>query len=172
MSTRVWATLIAVLAIIIIVLAWFLFATPASAPTIQVTQQSSSTPTASRQGPPVSSNTPTPASTPPLDTQVVVTTPAQNATVSHSFEIAGVAPNQWFYEAVFPIQVRDSDDNLVGTSQGKAQGDWTQPGLVTFTSQMTIDASYEGPANLILLKDNPSGLPQDIDSVTIPITIK
>jgi hypothetical protein len=170
MSTRVWATLIGVLAIVIIVLAWFLLATPASAPTIQVTQQSSSTPTASRQGPPVSSNTPT--STPPLDTQVVVTTPAQNATVSHSFEIAGVAPNQWFYEAVFPIQVRDSDDNLIGTSQGKAQGDWTQPGLVTFTSQMTIDASYEGSANLILLKDNPSGLPQDIDSVTIPIVIQ
>jgi cytoskeletal protein RodZ len=167
MNSKAWLALILVLAIIIAVLAWMLFTTPAQttpAPTsAQATTSVQSVTTAS---------VPTASSSQPLDTQVTVTTPAANATVSHSFEIAGTAPGAWFYEAVFPIQVRDANDDLVGSSQGQAQGDWTQPGLVTFTSQMTIDASYEGPANLILLKDNPSGLPQNIDSVTIPITIQ
>jgi|GEM_PF-946017 hypothetical protein len=165
MSTRAWGILTVLLAIVVIVLAWFLITTPASAPTIPVSQ-STSTPTAPREGPPVSS------STAPLDTQVSVTMPLPNAIVGHTFDITGTAPNQWYFEAVFPIQVRDANDDLVGNSQGHAQSDWTKPGLVAFTSQITIDASYQGPANLIILKDNPSGLPQNIDSVTIPIVVQ
>ena len=167
MSSRSWKFLIALLAIIIIVLAWFLFTTPAVAPTVPASQAT----TTAQSTQPTSANSSS-VSNAPLDTQVVVTTPLPNATVPHEFTVAGTAPNQWFDEAVFPMQVRDANDDLIGTSQGQAQGDWTQPGLVTFTSHMTVDASYEGPANLILLKDNPSGLPQNIDSVTIPITVQ
>lgn len=153
MNSKAWVALILILAIIIVVLAWILFTTPV--PTTPATGSTSSPQTAA-----------------PLHAQVTVTTPTANATLSHSFEVAGTAPNQWFNEAVFPIQVRDPNDNLIGASQGQAQGDWTQPGLVTFTSHMTVDSTYEGPANLILLKDNPSGLPQNDDSVTVPIVIQ
>lgn len=171
MSTRSWSLLVAFLAIVIIVLIWFLFTTPAAAPTISSVSQATTTMLTTQPA----LATPSPgsaSSTAPLDTQVVVASPAQDATVPHTFTITGSAPNQWFYEAVFPIQVRDPNDNLIGTSQGQAQGDWTQPGIIGFTSQMKIDASYEGPANLIVLKDNPSGLPQNIDSVTIPIVVQ
>lgn len=167
MSSRSWGALMVLLAIVIIVLAWFLLTTPAHAP-VESPQATSTNETILPA--PASTGSTTQAA--PLDSQVTATTPAQNATVSHSFEIAGTAPNQWFFEAVFPIQVRDPNDDLIGTSRGKAQGDWTQPGLVTFTSQITVDASYEGPATLILLKDNPSGDPENSDEVTIPVTIQ
>ncbi|MBV9159311.1 MAG: hypothetical protein JO019_01805, partial [Candidatus Kaiserbacteria bacterium] len=44
-------------------------------------------------------------------------------------------------------------------------------GQVTFTAQVSI-SGYKGPATLVLSKDNPSGLPQNDDSVSIPITIQ
>jgi len=164
MNTRFAKIIIALLAIVIIVMAWFLFATPASAPTV--------TTTATTTSQTASSSSTSPTQPAPLDQSVVVTSPLQNATVSHTFTVAGQAPNVWFNEAVFPIQVRDANDDVIGAAQGQAQGDWTVQGPVTFTSEVTVDASYEGPATLILLKDNPSGLPQNDDSVTIPITIQ
>ncbi|HTR19195.1 MAG TPA: Gmad2 immunoglobulin-like domain-containing protein [Candidatus Paceibacterota bacterium] len=165
MSPRTAKILIVILAIVIIVLAWFLFTTPASAPTIPPAQNATSTSQTGQSAVPASS-------TAPLDQSVVVTSPLPNATVGHAFTVAGEAPNQWFFEAVFPIKVQDADDNVIGAAQGRAQGDWTVAGPVTFTAQVTVDPSYHGPATLILLKDNPSGLPQNDDSVTIPIVIQ
>jgi hypothetical protein len=167
MSNRAWAAVVAVLAIVIIVLAWFLFASPAAAP---VVSPQATTTTETTQPKPAPTSNANPSG--PLDTQVSVTAPLPNAIVSHTFDITGTAPNLWYDEAVFPIQVRDANDDLVGTAQGEAQSDWTVSGPVAFKSQITVDASYEGPANLILLRDNPSGLPQNIDSVTIPIVVQ
>lgn len=167
MSSRGWISIVILLAVIIFVLAWLLFTTPAEAPVRSPI--ATSTNEAVLPAPTASASSSQGA---PLDTQVVVATPAGNATVSHTLDVSGSAPNQWFYEAVFPIQVRDSDDDLIGSAQGQAQSDWTQPGQIKFTAQIAVDSSYEGPATLILLKDNPSGLPQNADEVTVPIVIK
>ena len=165
MKTRGWVTFVAILAVLIIALAWLFFTTPVEAPTASSSQAttSASVPTATEN---------TASSTEPLDASVVVQMPLPNAIVSHSFDVSGSAPSGWFFEATFPIQVRDANDDLIGTSIGQAQEDWTKPGPITFTSQIQVDASYEGPADLILLKDNPSGDPENADEVTIPIVIK
>lgn len=91
--------------------------------------------------------------------------------MERTFTVTGVAPNAWYFEAVFPIQIRDADDNLVATGQGHAQSDWTIPGPVPFTATITITNVYSGPADLILLRDNPSELPENSDEVTIPIIV-
>jgi hypothetical protein len=166
MSSKVAVTLIVVLAVVIVVLAWFLWTTPASAPTISTLSPTSTAPAANAPMIPAST------SSAPLDKSVVVTSPTPNETVAQSFTVAGTAPGAWFSEATFPIQVRDNDDNLVGNVGASAQGDWETAGPVTFTAAMNIDPSFHGPANLILLKDNPSGLPQNDDSVTIPIVVQ
>ena len=116
--------------------------------------------------------TPIASSIEPLSTNVTVSAPAPNTIVGKTFTVSGIAPNGWYFEAVFPIQVRDPNDNLIATGQGHARGDWTAAGPVPFTSSITLDANYSGPADLILLRDNPSGLPQNSDEVTVPIVIK
>ena len=52
-----------------------------------------------------------------------------------------------------------------------AQGEWMTEAQVTFTASMQIDATFHGKAKLVLLKDNPSGLPEHDDSVEIPIVV-
>ncbi|MDR3571620.1 MAG: Gmad2 immunoglobulin-like domain-containing protein [Candidatus Pacebacteria bacterium] len=158
-----WTILLAILVCILAALAWIWFTTPAMPQTTPSTHTTSST---------VSSTPATTTSNVPLDQQVSVSSPKQNASVSRTFTVTGTAPGGWFFEAVFPIQVRDSNDDLIGSTQGRAQGDWTQPGPIAFTATVSVDASYHGPAILILLKDNPSGNPENADEVTIPITIK
>lgn len=108
----------------------------------------------------------------PLSAKVTVATPAKNAKVTHALTISGKAPGPWFFEASFPVQVRDAQDAIIGRTVAQAHGEWMTEALVDFTATVPIDASYHGPATLVLLRDNPSGLPENDDSVSIPIIVE
>jgi len=107
-----------------------------------------------------------------LSARVSVTSPLPNSNVEKTFTVTGKAPGPWYFEASFPVQVRDKDSNLLGSTHAQAHGDWMTTGLVPFSAAIALDTTYKGPATLVLLKDNPSGLPQNDDSVSIPIVIK
>ncbi len=161
MNVSAWWGIIGVLFIVIVVLAWVLFAspTPVSAPTvIPPTEEAKSTPT------------PT-ASSEPLHARVSVTSPKSGALVGKTFTVSGFAPGPWFFEASFPIQVRDNENSKIGQGIAQAQGDWMTTGLVPFSVTITVN-NYSGPAMLVLLRDNPSGLPENDDSFEIPIVIQ
>ncbi len=108
----------------------------------------------------------------PLSARVVVDTPQKNSAVSQSFTISGSAPGPWYFEASFPIQIRDAENTLIGRGIAQAQGEWMTENLVPFTATVSIEGGYHGPADMVLLRDNPSGLPENDDSVTIPIRIE
>ena len=156
--------IIIVLFLIICAMTAYLVFTPGRSNTSSTVPASTTTPS--------TVTTPIASSTELLSASVTVSTPVANATVGRAFAIAGVAPNGWYFEAVFPIQVRDPDDNLIATGQGHAESDWTIAGPVPFTASIALDGDYSGPADLILLRDNPSGLPENDDEVTVPIVIK
>jgi hypothetical protein len=156
--------IIFVLLLIICAMAAYLFLKPGSSKVVPIVKASATT--AATKKAPVAS------STEPLSASVTVSKPLPNTTIGKTFTVAGSAPNGWYFEAVFPIQVRDPNDDLIATGQGRAQSDWTVAGPVAFTTSITLDTNYSGPADLILLRDNPSGLPENSDEVTIPISIK
>lgn len=167
MTTRGWTILIIVLAIIIAVLAWFFFTLPAPSNTPIAT---STTPTSTTTS--VATSTETPAtSTPPLNERVVVTYPQKGATVQPSFEVIGKVPGNWSSEAQFPVMVRDPDGNKIAQTTGHLQGNWMTTDLVDFTADIVV-SGYHGPATLVLLKDNPSGLPENEDSFEVPIVVQ
>lgn len=102
---------------------------------------------------------------------VKIFSPVPGAAVSKTFSITGKARGTWFFESTFPIQVHDKANNQVGQGTAQAQGNWMTSNLVPFSASATVE-NYSGPATLVLLKDNPSGLPENDDSVSIPITVK
>jgi hypothetical protein len=114
----------------------------------------------------------TPTSTPPLSYTVMLDTPVFGAVVGKTFTVSGKAPGAWYFEASFPIQVRDDNGIVIARTYGQAQSNWMVDGLVAFSATTTIETSYSGPATLILLRDNPSGLPENDDSVSIPIVVQ
>ena len=86
--------------------------------------------------------------------------------------MTGKAPGNWFFEAQAPAMVQAPDGSKIAQGQMQAQGDWMTTNLVDFKADISIDQAYSGPATLVLLKDNESGLPQNDDSLEIPIVVQ
>jgi len=104
---------------------------------------------------------------------IIVSSPVSNQVLSSPFVISGKARGQWFFEASFPIELRDMQGNIIETIIAQAQGEWMTTEFVPFTASL-IFTKPKTPMQAVLVfkRDNPSGLPENDDSVEIPITIQ
>jgi hypothetical protein len=103
---------------------------------------------------------------------ISVTSPTPKALLDKEFTISGSARGTWYFEATFPVIVKDLNGNVIAQVPAKANGDWMTTNFVPFTVTIKIPATYSGPATIVLKKDNPSGLVQNDSSVSFPVTIK
>lgn len=104
---------------------------------------------------------------------IVVDTPLKDMTVSSPFVVSGKARGYWFFEASFPIELRDTHGNVLETIIAQAQGEWMTTEFVPFTANLIFTKpSSPMSAVLVFKKDNPSGLPENDDSIEIPIIIQ
>ncbi len=97
--------------------------------------------------------------------------PSQEINIS-PVQIKGRARGTWFFEGSFPIEIRDNGGNLLASGVAQAEGDWMTEEFVPFSASVPIGSGFNGEANLILRKDNPSGLPELDDELHFPIRIK
>jgi|SRR3989344_7786207 len=158
---KVLGLIIVPLLIIVGVFAWLLFAPTANAPAVERSTTTAET------APSIEADPFT-----PLHERVLVAFPKSGSVVGKTFNVLGEASGNWYFEASFPIQVRDANDNVIGRSHANALSNWMTTKQVGFTATVNIDGNYSGPATLILLRDNPSGLPENDDALEISIFIK
>ncbi len=104
-------------------------------------------------------------------TQMIeVTAPTASAQVSSPLTVTGRARGPWYFEASFPIELRDSNGNILATTPGQAQGEWMTENWVQFTATLAFPAQPIGSTGSLILKnDNPSGEPQNEMNVVIPV---
>lgn len=98
-----------------------------------------------------------------------VTNPRPNQVIKSPLVIEGEARGYWFFEASFPIKIFDGNNNLLGQTIAQAQGEWMTENFVPFRAELNFSKSTTKKGNLILEKDNPSGLPQNDDELRIPV---
>ena len=103
---------------------------------------------------------------------VVLTNPTPDSVTGKEFTVTGMARGMWFFEASFPITVLDKNGNTLVTVVAQAQDEWMTEKFVPFKATVLIPSTYSGEATLVLMKDNPSGLPENDASVSIPFTIE
>lgn len=154
MRNSTWWAIIIILLAVIAAMAWILLSMPAPAGNGNATTISTST-----------------DQTGALHDRVVIDAPKSGATVPKSFSVTGKAPGNWYFEASFPIEVLDPSGNTVATGHGEALSDWMTTADVAFKAEIQVQ-SYTGPATLVLMRDNPSGLPENDDSISLPIVIQ
>jgi hypothetical protein len=120
----------------------------------------------------VSTTTPTTISEPVKNAQdtIEVLVPQIKQVVSSPFLVTGKAKGMWFFEASFPIKILDQDGTLLGTGIATAQGNWMTEDFVDFKSIIEFTSPKGKTGNIIFMKDNPSGLPENDESFIIPIT--
>jgi len=117
------------------------------------------------------STTPTPSSTPSPSqvSEIIVSSPQPNQTVSSPMNISGQARGSWFFEAVFPVKLLDKQGNVLASGQARAQGNWMTEDFVPFAVQLTYSLSATSSGVLIFSNDNPSGLSQNSKEWRVPV---
>ena len=127
--------------------------------------------------PPSTTGNPPPVATStvpnPKSDLIVVDAPTPNMVVNSPFVIHGKARGYWFFEASFPVELRDMQGNILQVMIAQAQGEWMTTEFVPFTANLIFTKpATPMPAVLVFKKDNPSVLPENDDSVEIPVIIQ
>lgn len=101
---------------------------------------------------------------------IVVQEPYANAVVASPLTITGEARGTWFFEASFPVELQDTDGNVIAQGHAEAQGDWMTEDFVPYIATLAfVVPTGVTDGVLYLRKDSPSGLPANEDALYIPV---
>lgn len=91
---------------------------------------------------------------------VRVTSPFPGALIQSPLVITGEARGTWYFEASFPVRLLDGNGKEIAAHYAEAQSDWMTVEFVPFRSVLTFVKPATKTGTLVLIKDNPSGLPE------------
>ena len=101
--------------------------------------------------------------------KINVFTPVKGETVTSPLVVLGEVPGNWSFEASFPVSIEDLNGLVENKVAAQLIGDWMTSDMVPFSATLDYGATIVGDGVLVLRRDNPSGLPENDDSVTIPL---
>lgn len=105
---------------------------------------------------------------PPVLSDIIFDSPAANAVVTSPLTVTGRARGTWYFEASFPVRLLDDQSNELAVTPAQAQGDWMTEDFVPFIAVLNFTTTAT-TGTLVLQKDNPSGLPENDKSISIPV---
>lgn len=100
---------------------------------------------------------------------VNVFSPLPGQIINGIVAITGQARGYWFFEASFPIKIIDDKNKELATCLATAQADWMTENFVPFTASLVMPATSASSGFIIFQKDNPSGLPANDASFSLPV---
>jgi hypothetical protein len=101
---------------------------------------------------------------------IIVTEPLANTIVKSPLTIRGEVQGNWSFEASFPVAITDNSGNVLVQTPAQLKGDWMTDQMVPFEVILQFQVPQGvSTGQLIFKKDNPSGLPANEDSLTIPV---
>lgn len=103
---------------------------------------------------------------------IVLQSPLPNTVVRSPLSISGMARGMWYFEGSFPVTLLDSNGNVLVNTYASAKADWMTEDFVPFQSTFTFGVVPTDTGTIILKKDNPSGLPENDASVSIPVRFR
>jgi hypothetical protein len=108
----------------------------------------------------------------PKEDLIVVENPKAGEEISSPLFISGKARGFWFFEASFPIELVDENNNLVSSTIATAKGEWMTKAFVPFEAKLNFSNPKTDKGFLIFRKDNPSGLKEHDDELRMPVVFK
>lgn len=119
---------------------------------------------------------------------IVLETPTAYATITSPVILTGKARGTWYFEGSFPIVIIAEDGAVLGEGYATAESEWMTEDFVPFSATTTFSMPSTTPpmpdieigtttstttkvftGSIVLKKDNPSGLPENDDSLIIPV---
>lgn len=96
--------------------------------------------------------------------------PKAGQAISSPLVIRGQARGNWYFEASFPIHLYDADGREIAVSHAQALSEWMTTEFVPFEATLQFTAPTSTTGTLTLNKDNPSGLPEHDDLLSVPVS--
>ncbi|MFH0755282.1 MAG: Gmad2 immunoglobulin-like domain-containing protein [bacterium] len=104
---------------------------------------------------------------------IIVDNIKDNQIVSNPIKIEGRAKEFWFFENSFPIELVDTNGNILATTTGQAQSNQSLVDFINFTAVLEYIKSTSTSRALIVLNNyNTSGNPEFNKSIFIPVILK
>lgn len=104
---------------------------------------------------------------------IVVENPRPNQSIKSPLSVNGRARGYWFFEASFPVRLFDDNGNEISIAVASAVLDenetWMTEDFVNFETIIEFEKPETKKGLLIFEKDNPSGLPENEDSLMMPV---
>lgn len=104
---------------------------------------------------------------------IQVEMPLPNEAITSRVLVRGKARGNWFFEGSFPVKLVVNGE-VIAQTVAEAQGEWMTNEFVDFKAILDFEDKSSTEArrgDLILEKDNPSGLPENDKSLRIPVII-
>jgi hypothetical protein len=100
--------------------------------------------------------------------------PTEGAVIASPLDMMGRARGTWFFEASFPIELRDANGVTLATIPAQANTDWMTEEFVDWSARIAWSATSTTATSgvLIFRKDNPSGLPEHDASIEVPVLFR
>jgi hypothetical protein len=103
------------------------------------------------------------------NSEIQVNNVSSNQIVTSPLTVTGQARGTWYFEASFPVELRDGNGKIIAQAPAQAQSDWMTTNFVPFSVTLTFAKPTTSTGTLILRNDNPSGLPENAKSISIPV---
>lgn len=101
---------------------------------------------------------------------IQVDEPDPNDIVSSPLTVSGQATGTWFFEDSAPVYVYNSAGTRVGQGTiSTVSGNWMTTSSVAFTGTITFSNPGTATGTVVFERSNPSGLPQNAASTTVPV---
>jgi len=110
-----------------------------------------------------------------LDGHVKIFNPIPGQIVVSPSAISGnVTGGGWFFEGTFPVRIVDANGAVLGDGQAKETepGAWASTGTVAFAGTIFFNVSHSATGTIVFSKDNPSGMPQNSESFSVPVRFR
>ncbi len=101
--------------------------------------------------------------------KIVVDAPKMGATVTNPLTVTGKARGGWYFEASFPVKLLDALGKEIAAAPAQAQGEWMTEDFVPFVATLAFSVPTAQYGTLVLMKDNPSGLPENDEQIEVSV---
>lgn len=105
------------------------------------------------------------------DDMIRVSSPLGGSSVISPLTVEGQARGNWYFEADFPLELVSADGTVLAAGIATAQGDWMTEDFVPFSAELNFNVTAATDAELVLHKDNPSGLSEFDDERRITLIL-
>lgn len=103
---------------------------------------------------------------------IKISEPLSGAIIKSPLIVTGEARGNWYFEALFPVKLFDESGNQIAAVPAQAQGEWTTENFVPFTATLDFTVPTSTWGVLVLQNDNPSGMQEKADSISIPVLFR